>query len=636
VSRVCFVPLVALMLGVLPGEPAAQQIAPEGSNFHNGSSLPQEDDGWARKRLARLAAALARADADEVAAELRGLRASAATALVPFGPRTHIPALDLAARMIVESGSQKVRERAEADTLELVRAARRTRDVEALIGLATRGSALQGSREAALAAARLSFERGAWWEAERLASRAGDLPDAAEIAAAARARAVSSPVREPLSAEWSWQGAAVVSQERAEDLFLPAVAEGLDAQLLLLDGRGLHTIDRNTGRVREAALDWRVDALGSEALDLALPAPRRHDLVHADQRLLIPFNPLMGPWRGLDRRRSSRLLGVEPGPALDVVFQTRLEPDRTISAALGRLTVSGTRVFAQQFRVGLRTEVSLVCFDARDGRLLWETPLVEGAQVRRFASRQAETNVWRLDKRAREGEVVERDGIVYACTGHGVVAAVDALTGRIVHTFRYDRVFSLDPGVYDPAFLYDTRAWDEEPARLFGDRLVVAPGDSRFLYTLALSPGARGHLILDDPIERLDRRYVVALLPDPGGSDSPAILATRRSSNRNGLVLIGPGGRTLAESPLLPEGEWFNGRPLAVAGRALVPSTSGLLDYDPTDLSAQPLRLTQDLQAAANVWAVFPVQGGLVTLSPLFGPTPTEADWYIQWYSSSP
>jgi hypothetical protein len=626
-----------MLLAALPARPAAQQIAPEGNQFHNSSSLPLEDEGHARTRLSRLTAALARADADEVASELRGLRGMAEVSLVPYGPRTHVPALDLAARMIAASDSVAVRERVEADARALITAARRNRDVDALVELASCAPALKSTREAALAASRLMFERGSWWEAERLAARAGDLPDARHIAAAARARAGATPPREPGNANWSWRGQAKLAPEASEEVHLPALVEGLGERLLVLDGRGLHAINRRTGEVIEQQLDWRLAALDEERLELTVPAPRRHDMVRADERVLVPFNALSNSrWSRPDTRRSGRLIGVDLAIPPKLLFQTRVEPDRTLSAALGPLTVSGSRVFAQVFRVGLRTEVSLACFDAVDGRLLWETPLVLGAQVRRFASRVAETNVFRLDKREREGAVIERDGIVYACTGHGVVAAVDGLTGRVSHTFRYDRVYSLDPGVYEPAFLFDTGGWDDEPPRLFGDRLVVAPSDSRFLYTLALQPGPRGHLILDDPIERLDRRHVVTLLPDPGGSDSPAVLATRRRTGSYGLVLIGPGGRTLAETPLMHPDLSFNGKPVVLAGRALVPTNVGLLEFDPTDLSAKPMRVAEHPDAPANVWAVFPVTGGLVTLSPLIDPFGRLSYWYIQWYSTSP
>lgn len=626
----------ALLVAVLPGRLAAQQVAPEGSNFHNGSSLPLEDEGAGRRRLSRLAAALARADAEEVVAELRGLRADRRIALVPFGPRTHVPALDLAALMIVASDSESVRERAEADTRQLVEEARRNRDIEALIDLATRGPALAAAHEAALAAARLLFERGSWWEAERLAARAGELPDAAEIAAAARARAAPTPSREPSGTSWTWSGAATLVADAGYDTSLPALIDGPDEQLLVLDGRGLHSIDRRTGLINERELDWNEVVLGDQPRQIMRPEPHRFDMARVDQRLLIGFNALVATrWPDPARRRTAHLLGADLGSLPRLAFSTQPEPDHTISSALGPLTVSGPRVFAQLFRVGLHTEVSLVCFDARDGRLLWETPLVLGAQVRRFAGRRAETDPWQLDKRAKEGAVVERDGIVYACTGHGVVAAVDALTGRVGHTFRYDRVFSQDAGVYDPAFLFDTGGWDDEPARLYGDRLVVAPGDSRFLYTLALSPGPRGHLILDDPIERLDRRHVVALLPDPGGSDSPAVLATRRRSNRYGLVLIGPGGDTLAETPLLPEELRFYGRPLHLASRALVATSLGVLEFDPQDLSARPVQLAQHSQAPSRVRALFPSAHGLVTLSPLAGQTSLPGHWYIQWYTAS-
>jgi hypothetical protein len=83
-------------------------------------------------------------------------------------------------------------------------------------------------------------------------------------------------------------------------------------------------------------------------------------------------------------------------------------------------------------------------------------------------------------------------------------------------------------------------------------RTIVAPPDSRFLYMLAPEPGPRGQLVLDDPIEKLDRVHIVGLRPDPQGRPSPAVLCTRRSGGRGGLVLLGPDGHVLQASPLLP------------------------------------------------------------------------------------
>ncbi|HZL99986.1 MAG TPA: hypothetical protein VFD43_07015, partial [Planctomycetota bacterium] len=261
--------------------------------------------------------------------------------------------------------------------------------------------------------------------------------------------------------------------------------------------------------------------------------------------------------------------------------------------------------------------------------------------VRRYASRQSRTEFGDVDKRAREGPPAERDGLVYACTGYGVVAVVDALTGWLRFTFRYDRLFSQDLAEFDPSFLYDTGGWNEEPVRLWGDRVVVAPGDSRYLYVLAGEPGPAGQLMLDDPVERLDRRYVAGLLADPGGSASPAVLVTRRAAGDWALELLAPGGRPLARTPPLDPPVFFSGRPLLLGSTVLVPSAAGLLAFRADDLSVTPTLLPRAEQAPTVVSSVQALDEGLVVFSPWLRVTggrdgTAESAWYAQWYRRRP
>ena len=74
----------------------------------------------------------------------------------------------------------------EREVRALVDHARDLRDLDALVDLALRGRGMAASRRAALAAARLYFERGEWWAAAALAARAGESGD--DLAAAARRR----------------------------------------------------------------------------------------------------------------------------------------------------------------------------------------------------------------------------------------------------------------------------------------------------------------------------------------------------------------------------------------------------------------------------------------------------------------
>ncbi|MHC5212048.1 MAG: hypothetical protein ACYTG2_15120 [Planctomycetota bacterium] len=651
---------------------AAQFIAPEGSDYHNGATLPLEDDGEARGLVQRLQAALDRADGDGVAAELRALRARPEVSLVPFGPRTHVAALDLAARMVLDKRVEGVLDRVREDVSAVLAEALRRRDLEALLDLSMRGSALPGADEAALAAARLLFERGEWYEAAVLGARAGSLPGADALTRAARAHLVTAangnraeadaPGESARPEDYGLEGGLQMRMlvDREGGVSLPVASDGLPRELVVMDAIGLVAIARETGQTTRSFGDWGVSALAAIGPRRYPPAPRRVSAARSGSLLVLPFSARSDlRWEQSRAPRDARLLAVDlaGSDALAWVGQAAATPD--VSTAYGPPLVVGSRAYVQVFRVGLQTEVSLACFALEDGRLLFETPLVRAAQVRRYASRLAETSLEDMDKRACEGPPAERDGLIWVSTGHGVVAVVDGVTGWLRHTFKYDRVHSQEAFQYEPAFLYENAGWDEdirallygdavepyalrrsggwddEPVRFFGNRVVVAPRDSRFLYVLASEPGSRGHVILDDPIEQLDRREIVALLPDPTGSDSPAFLCTRRSGRRSGLVLLAPGGAVLAATPWMDPGAMFTGRPVTIGRNVFVPTAVGTLAWRLDELQAPPVRLPRAGPVPEGVAAAFALSDGLVTFSPFVNAESQEAAWFVQWYRAS-
>jgi hypothetical protein len=628
---------------VLAGPSAAQFVAPEGSNFHNGSTLPLEDAGDAQELLRRLEAALDRSEADEVGALLRQLRQTSEPALLPFGPRTHLPAVDLASRLIVAREDDSCLAAVERDALAAIEGFRRARDLSGLLDHATRGSALPSARRAAWAAAQLLFERGSWWQAAVLAARAGDQPGAAELARAARAHLPASAATNSPRAPERWVLDGSLRRELVIDsgfvsdtldvVSLPAATSGPRGGLVILDGGGLTMLDRESGQERLRLDRWL--GFSPEAFRRP-PAPTRHALARSGRLVVVPFNSLTERTSNLWRAaRDGWLVALDLEDGGRQAWAARAREQPGVGAAFGPPLVVGPRVFVAVFRTGLTTEVSLACFDLQTGGLLFETPLVQAAQVKRYASRQARTTLDDLDKRPREQAPVERDGLIHLCTGYGVVAVVDGLTGWVRHTFRYDRIFAEAPGIYDPAFLYDTGGWDDEPVRLLGDRLVVAPSDSRFLYVLSDEPGPRGHLILDDPLEKLDRSFVADLLPDPAGRASPAVLAARRHAGLWDLVLLAPGGEPLASSPAAGPPLRFSGRPLAWGSDVLVPSTAGLLRYRTGALDRPPELIPRAPQAPPGVVGVFPLDDGFVTFSPQATRQSGEFVWHVQWYRPS-
>ncbi|MFT7462421.1 MAG: hypothetical protein ACI9EF_000761 [Pseudohongiellaceae bacterium] len=603
----------------------AQFVAPEGSDYHNGSSLVLEDEGRGAAWLSRLEQALAVVDSDSAVSVMRSLRGLSEARLLPFGPRTHVPLIDRAAQLIAAQGPGPLLDGVLADARGAIASALQQRDLPTLLDHATRGRALESWREASWAAARLTFEEGRWWEAVSLAERLP--PSAASAALIAAAKAQMLPVLvDNLGGPW----------ERASRRYefprdgnryaeaLPMVVDGRDGEVLVFDHMGLQGLDLNgTGmfvKLTMQRFDWGNNALeGGELTRVGRPAPRRFTVSRAGQRLVLPFNVASERWRHPRDLREARLLAVDLPDEQSAESPARLawstrgqgEPN----SAFGEPLVQGDRVFALLYRGGLHNEVSLMAYALADGELLFATPLVRGSQPRRFASRRAESHIDDVDKRAPEGKLVVRHGVVYACTGFGVVAAVDGITGHLQHTFRYDRVFAHEQNVFDPAFLFDSGGWKHGPMQLHGERLVVAPSDSRFLYMLALQPGPQGQLIHEDPIERLDRRDLVALLDDPEGGSAPLVLATRWRDNQTSLVLLGPNGHTLATSVALSENEPQTGRPLLAGEAVVLPTALGLRLFALHDLERPPafIPLTKGLGAPESVYAT---RGGLLSLHP--------------------
>ncbi|MEC7583879.1 MAG: hypothetical protein VYE77_06140 [Planctomycetota bacterium] len=616
----------ALLVLPLVGDLAGQFVAPEGSNYHNGSGLILEDERRGVEWLVRLEQSLSLADASGAVSVMRSLRAQDETWLVAYGPRTHVPAIDRAAQLIMQLGDAALIEAVLADARQDIAAALARRDLSTLLDHATRARSLPVWREAAWGAARLLFEQGRWWEAASLAARlpSSEAVDSLVLSARARLPVVDDDLP---AGPWSRNNAISLSlrsdaYHRAEAL--PLVVDGRPDEVLLLDHMGLQGLAlEETGtlflQVSFRAFDWPTRVLGAEGPFIGLPAPRQYSLVRSGDRVVLPFNVASENWRGPEGRRQARLLAIDLPADMSAVEMPTLawsaRVEGSASSAFGPPLLSGERLFCLVFRGGLSTEVSLAAYGLADGRLLFETPLVRGSEPRRYASRRAEIDIDDVDKRAREGALAVRDGVIYACTGFGVVAAVDALTGQLRHSFRYDRVFAQERDVFDPAFLFDRGGWNHEPVRLSGDRVVVAPSDSRFLYMLALEPGPEGYLIREDPIERLDRRDIVMLLPDPEGGEAPLVLATRQRDNLSSLVLLGANGHTLATSMVLPEGELQTGRPLLVGGAVVLPTSRGLRLFAVEDLG-RPAVLVAHSPDSPVPQAVYATRGGLMILYP--------------------
>lgn len=614
--------LTALALLLCPAPASAQFVAPEGSNFHNGSSLLLADDGGARPLLATFEEALTLGDGAEAAHALGLLRDRPGVDLLRFGARTHVPALERAAAMLEQAqlAPSLLDELLDGERRRVAQAVAE-RDLETLLDHATRGVSLPSSEPARWNAARLLFEQGRFWEAGALAARCPDRAGAPALVAAADAHLAGPPPR-PSPGPWDYAFSFRERLNHHPAAAPPLVTDGRPGQVLLVDSIGLVGIDVPGAKKAYADFDWGKRVLGMAGFFFEDALPRQHSVARSGDRLVFPFNVIGEPglpsmrWTSPPARRNPELVAIDlplgEGPRL--AWRARL-PASDQSVALGPPVVAGDRVFSLAFRIELQAEVSLCAFSLETGELLWRTPLVRSATSWRFASRRAELDTLDVDKRAREGAPAVRAGVVYACTGAGILAAVDGVSGRVLHSFRYDRVFSLEKDVFDPAYLFDTGGWEHEPVRLFGQRVVMAPSDSRFLYMLAPEPGPAGQLIREDPIERMDRRQVVALLQDPAGGEAPAVLATRRRDGRSGLVLLSPDGHTLASSPYLPEGEDQTGPPARTGPLVLLPTDAGVRMFDATDITRAPALLPRLIDQPPPVVAWI-VAEGLVVLNP--------------------
>ena len=68
----------------------------------------------------------------------------------------------------------------------------------------------------------------------------------------------------------------------------------------------------------------------------------------------------------------------------------------------------------------------------------------------------------------------------------------------------------------------------------------------------------------------------------------------------------------------------------------LVPTTLGVLSYSCVDLSVPPEMLPSDPSAPPGVAGIYPVHGGVATLSPQGARPPQRSTWCLQWYAPAP
>ena len=156
-----------------------------------------------------------------------------------------------------------------------------------------------------------------------------------------------------------------------------------------------------------------------------------------------------------------------------------------LEGAIGLPAVEQGRLFALAVDPLRSTEVYLDALEPRSGTILWRTFL---------CTRTAES----YSAPAACGIVAVSQGRVFAATGNGVLAAVDADCGELHWTTLYDRSVDRVGAPYYPiVFPRSTLLAD-------GATVVVSPGDSSYIYGVEaesgnilyrIEKGTSGHLV---------------------------------------------------------------------------------------------------------------------------------------------
>lgn len=286
-----------------------------------------------------------------------------------------------------------------------------------------------------------------------------------------------------------------------------------------------------------------------------------------------------------------RLLCLDARDGAELWRQER--PARGAGDFVNRFSVAGAPVLADgaAYAAGYILEGALnaylAAFDLSDGELLWRTYLGSGQQDLTMFNRPFQEHT--------PSPPLLHDGALYACTNLGLVASVDAASGRVRWLAGYEfteRRASRSPD-------RDVRReidWVNRAPQLAGGNLLVMPLDGQEL--LALDPATgRTRWTLGDlsPLDatRSDTRVLRrdALVTPDGrlvvGADC-GLEVLDAASGRADFVLVLPGGDLAAG-------------PLALAGaRVLQPARTGLVVADLQERQARLLPWAGELAAAES------------------------------------
>ncbi len=491
------------------------------------------------------------------------------------------------------------------------------RDLPRLRALALRLEGLPEGAQAAAAAARLLAERGAAAAARAAADRArlgGADEDLARLGAPAALAATAAPADPPLpdALDPLWSAPLVVagfglnnpfqnaagSSEAPIAPIVPLLAGG---RVIVADSLSVSAWDLLTGRrawhhegpleaietrrAQDRWFDFEI-YLGTSRKravspwQVAQPALADGRVVAAVQaaeprRELNDFERIPINWPLPERR----LLCLRASDGAELWRQER--PALGDDAFVNRFSVAGAplladgAVYVAGFILEGALNAYLAAFDLSDGALLWRTYLGSGQQDLTMFNRPFQEHT--------PSPVLLHDGALYACTNLGLVASVDALSGRVRWLAGYE--FTVRRASRSPdRDLGREVGWVNRAPQLAGGNLLVMPLDGQQL--LALDPATgrtRWTLGCVSPLDatRSDTRVLRRdALVTPAGQ---LVVAADC-----GLEVLDPASGRPTFVLTLPDEELAAG-PLALAGaRVLQPARTGLVV---ADLQARQARL---------------------------------------------
>ena len=194
-----------------------------------------------------------------------------------------------------------------------------------------------------------------------------------------------------------------------------------------------------------------------------------------------PLNFLTCFGRTGSSKEPAILWSLKPGePAFNALAPNEQDWLRSIGVANSPIYDSGILYFMGVTFNG-SAECSVAAVDAESGRLLWTTQVCSGTPLPYGGMIKPDHGV----------PLTVSNGVVYALTNLGAVAALDAGTGEIQWIRVYDRLKTKTDPFNQGESVQVRDLWAPNPPLISENRLIVAPQDSDMLYAYDLQTAAR-------------------------------------------------------------------------------------------------------------------------------------------------